>query len=656
MYLLKSLFSDKKKIKIIQCLYICILSFLLSSCQKSNIDPKVAEQVEWAIYWYLCGSDLESKHGSASADIDEMLSVMLPEGIKVVIETGGASDWQKSKIKPDILSRFVYDEKGLNKVGEVELANMGAPETLSDFLSYCSKYHPAKHSMVILWNHGGGVLGGVAYDEIYGLDSLSMSELKNAFASSFPNVGSPVFDIVGFDACLMANIDTAHIVSPYASYMIASQELEPGNGWQYSGVLKSLADNKNITPEELGIVVCDSFMDGCIEYGTAAEATLSFIDLSKAQNLFEYFHVYGDELFAQSLEDGALFASLGRAASRAEGYGGNTKEEGYSDMVDLGGLLKGEYLHNAALERNLDSALNDCVIYQVMGPYRSYGSGLSCYYPFDNALSNLYQYKVSTSFEGYSNLYQYQISGKLGNAVLEYLEKKNLYYKDGEQTQISIDMLGLDDYPVQIANGNDMVLNIGNKAHYIKQVDGYLAWLDLENGQMLGIGNELVENADWENGIFSYPYRTEWFYLNGHLLYTFFLEDQEDYNLYSTPILLNGERVFLRLAEKADGTIEILGARKEIGENGMADKQLIHLQQGDEITTLFYQSDLGEDNFNLGLKEYESFRIENNPEIVKCPLMNGIYVWTYDMVDMWNNYATSSLVMYELQDGVTNQL
>lgn len=92
MYLLKSLFSDKKKIKIIQFLYICILSFLLSSCQKSNIDPKVSEQVEWAIYWYLCGSDLESKHGSASADIDEMLSVMLPEGIKVVIETGGASE------------------------------------------------------------------------------------------------------------------------------------------------------------------------------------------------------------------------------------------------------------------------------------------------------------------------------------------------------------------------------------------------------------------------------------------------------------------------------------------------------------------------------------------------------------------------------------
>ena len=206
-------------------------------------------------------------------------------------------------------------------------------------------------------------------------------------------------------------------------------------------------------------------------------------------------------------------------------------------MVDLGGFVKSSHLENTETEAELLSALEESIVYQVKGPYRSYGSGLSCYYPFDNALSNLYQYKEGTAFEGYGNLYQYQISGKLGNAVLEYMEKKNLYYSDGEKTHISIEMLGLDDYPVQIAQDINMVLNIGNKAHYLKQVDGYLAWLDWDNDQMLGIGNELVEDADWENGKFSYPFRTEWFYMDGHLLYTFFLEDQEEYNLYSTPIL-----------------------------------------------------------------------------------------------------------------------
>ena len=647
----------EKNVKYLLILFcISVLSLFLSACQSEAEKETKTEPADWAIYWYLCGSDLESKHASASKDIDEMLKVKLPENVKVVIETGGAAEWQKHKIKPEVLTRFVYDHSGLKKIGTEELANMGAQETFSEFLAYCYEYHPAENSMVILWNHGGGVLGGVAYDEIYGLDSLSMKELKHAFSSSFPEVTEPVFDVIGFDACLMANIDTAHIVSPYASYMIASQELEPGNGWNYTGILNAIADNPKISPEELGVSVCDSFMDGCAVHGTEAEATLALIDLSAANKLFEQFSKYGDELFAQSLEDEALFASLGRAANSAEGYGGNTKEQGYTNMVDLGGFVKSSHLENTETEAELLSALEESIVYQVKGPYRSYGSGLSCYYPFDNALSNLYQYKEGTAFEGYGNLYQYQISGKLGNAVLEYLEKKNLYYSDGEKTHISIEMLGLDDYPVQIAQDINMVLNIGNKAHYLKQVDGYLAWLDWDNDQMLGIGNELVEDADWENGKFSYPFRTEWFYMDGHLLYTFFLEDQEEYNLYSTPILLNGERVFLRFAESADGTVEILGARKELGENGMADKQLVQLQPGDEVRTLFYRSSLIGEDFDLGLKEYECFQAGSNISIMKKPLMNGAYVWTYDMVDMWNNYATSSLVMYEIQDGAAAEL
>lgn len=652
----KCLFSTKKMKRILLCLYISVLSVLLAACQSGGGKTKKAEPVDWAIYWYLCGSDLESKHAAASKDMDEMLEIKLPENVKVVIETGGATEWQNSKVNQDNLTRFVYDHNGLKKVDTKELANMGAQETLSDFLSYCYAYHPAENSMVILWNHGGGVLGGVAYDEIFGLDSLSMKELRNAFASSFSDVTAPVFDIIGFDACLMANIDTARIVSPYASYMIGSQEWEPGNGWDYSGILTAIAGNPKITPEELGISVCDSFMDGCIKYGTEAEATLALIDLSKADTLFEQFSQYGDELFAQSLEEEELFASLGRAASRAEGYGGNTKELGYTNMVDLGGLVKCGHLKDTNIEDDLLAALDESVVYQVKGPYRSYGSGLSCYYPFDHALSNLYQYKEGTDFEGYGNLYQYQISGKLGNAVLEYLEKKNLQYKDGEKTHISTDMLGLDDYPVQISKENEMILNIGNKAHYLKRVDGYLAWIDWESGQMLGIGNELVEDSDWEKGIFSYPFRTEWFYMDGHLLYTFFLEDQEEYNIYSTPIMLNGERVFLKLAENADGSVEILGARKELGDNGMADKQLIQLQSGDKVSTLFYQSSLAEDVLDLGLKEYESFQIGSEVSVMKRPLMDGAYVWTYDMVGMWNDYATSSLVMYELQDGNASEL
>lgn len=36
---------------------------------------------------------------------------------------------------------------------------------------------------------------------------------------------------IGFDACLMASVETALTVAPFADYMIASQDAEPGDGW-----------------------------------------------------------------------------------------------------------------------------------------------------------------------------------------------------------------------------------------------------------------------------------------------------------------------------------------------------------------------------------------------------------------------------------------
>ena len=624
-----------------------IASLSLSGCSGKEREPEQTKEAEWAVYWYLCGSDLESKHGAASADISELLSIRPASGVKVVVQTGGAAEWKMAEVNPDALCRFVYDENGWEKLEECEEANMGAAETLSDFLNYCVTNHPAKRTMVILWNHGGGVLGGVAYDEKHGLDSLSVAEMRTAFEQA----ENASFDIIGFDACLMANIDTAYAVSPFADYMIASQELEPGNGWEYSGILKALSENPEISPEELGKKVCDSFMEGCIAAESDGEATLSLLDLSHAQELFDGYQDCGEETFGLALEDDSLFAAYGRAAGEAEGYGGNSKEEGYTNMVDMGGIMKAATFLSDEKKSEINDALKDCVIYQVRGSYRAYGSGVSCYYPLDNGLSNLYQFKENSEFESYENLYQYQISGKLNSTVLDYLHRIGLDVQEEGKGHITVENLGLDQYPVNVTSDGNMVLELGSRARYLTKVGGYLAWADFDEARMLGIGNELVENADWENGVFSYPYRDEWWYMDDHLLYTFFLEKREDYSLYSVPILLNGENMYLRMAARNDGTVEILGARKEISDNAMADKQLTKLKEGDVVTTRFYQAKLGVADSGLALKEYETFTVTGEPKVERKPLMDGIYAWTYDMKDMWNQYATSDLVLYEIEDG-----
>lgn len=42
-------------------------------------DSAGTEGESWAVYWYLCGSDLESNGGFATTDLSEMMEVELPE-------------------------------------------------------------------------------------------------------------------------------------------------------------------------------------------------------------------------------------------------------------------------------------------------------------------------------------------------------------------------------------------------------------------------------------------------------------------------------------------------------------------------------------------------------------------------------------------------
>lgn len=116
---------------------------------------------------------------------------------------------------------------------------MGDPETLKGFLNYAEENYPADHKMLLFWNHGGGSVSGVSFDENYEMDSLVLDELsavmKDVYGDKKP------FEVVGFDTCLMATVDTANVFQNYASYMVASEETEPGNGWLYSGWLSKLA-------------------------------------------------------------------------------------------------------------------------------------------------------------------------------------------------------------------------------------------------------------------------------------------------------------------------------------------------------------------------------------------------------------------------------
>ena len=235
-------FISKRKLslkKLITCILALCMIFSLAACggggeevpepsskAKQPVGSKAVESDSWAIYWYLCGSDLESESGFATEDLAELLEVSLPQSIQVVIQTGGSAAWHNDFVDASKLQRFVYDSEGLYLVDEQPLANMGDKQTLYDFLDFAYTNYPADKIAVLFWNHGGGSVSGAEFDEMFDNDSLTLDEMYEAFAGVWDvSEDYPPIELIGFDTCLMATIDVAATFSRHSQI----PELHPGS-------------------------------------------------------------------------------------------------------------------------------------------------------------------------------------------------------------------------------------------------------------------------------------------------------------------------------------------------------------------------------------------------------------------------------------------
>ena len=201
-----------------------LVSVFFSGCSASSSEKSMGEEGTRTIFIYMCGSTLETKKGAGSKNITDILDCTIPDSATVIIQTGGAEKWRGYDINPDQSQRYLAKDGKLSLLSETEKENMGDPTTLSEFLTWGVENYPAEKMSVILWNHGGGSLSGVCFDEQYGMDGLTLQELDTAFSEVSEKM-TDRFEFIGFDACLMANIETAQIMSKYARNMIASKEI-----------------------------------------------------------------------------------------------------------------------------------------------------------------------------------------------------------------------------------------------------------------------------------------------------------------------------------------------------------------------------------------------------------------------------------------------
>ena len=615
------------------------------------VEAAAAEPGTWAIYWYLCGTDLESGGGAATNDLNELLQVQLPENVKVIIETGGTETWHNELIDPSYIERFVYDSNGLTKVDQLPLSSMGDPNTLADFLSFASTNYPAQKQMMLFWNHGGGSVSGAAFDELYENDSLTLAEMYQAFSSVYTlSTDAPPFEVVGFDTCLMATLDTAYTFSDIGKYLVASEELEPGNGWNYTGFVGSLAENTDISGAELGQIICDTYVEGCEAVGTQDRITLSVTDLNKAGALVTAYDNIGKEALSYACADPSFFADLGRSASKAENYGGNTDDQGYTNMVDLGDLVRNSANILPENESAVLSALDECVLYKVNGPYRQQATGLSCYYSYNSDVDDLNGFITASPSVAFKYLYAYEITGTLPDDGMDYIEE--MQYTELPEIP-SIENANLQDAPLTVDDEGFAVLDIGpDAANILTGVYFQLYYVDAEQDIMLLLGRDNDLFADWDNGVFKDNFRGVWGAIDGNLVYMELNYEGDDYNLYNVPVLINGEEYNLSVGYSfTDEAYYILGANKPLDESGMADKNLVQLQEGDEITTLHFAAALSSDTAELTQVPVDTFTVTADTSFTETDMGDGTFVLVYEMTDINNNTATSATAVFTVENG-----
>ena len=333
---------------------------------------------DYTILIYMIGSDLESLEGSATLDIQEMLgSGVDTDRVNVILFTGGANFWQNDLIPAKTCALWRVEGDALTPLGEVGLLNMGDAGTLASFLEFGLKAFPARRSGLIFWDHAGGSIAGYGYDEHFD-SSLSLLEMNYAFERA--GLGENPLTFIGFDACLMASVEMAVVAAPYAQTLIASQDLEPGDGWDYS-FLYDLGLNPQLNGGEIGRLIADRFID---YYGRHSREilTLSVIDLSRAGEVMGALDGLMSVCSRDLVRDTERsFTALAGRRGKTKSFGDGSPRDDACDMVDIRDMArKLSDLYPAETARLL-GALEEAVVYNRHNSGQALG-GLTSYYIF----------------------------------------------------------------------------------------------------------------------------------------------------------------------------------------------------------------------------------------------------------------------------------
>ncbi len=267
--------------------------------------PPARPVSEWTVMVFMNGdNNLES---AALRDLEEMGRVGSTDRMNVVVQLDLLTEQgtRRFRVAKGMTSPPSARSTALGEV------NMGDGASLACFIAWSLAAYPAKRTALIVWDHGQGwrdpsagapspeeearlspnrspleaPYRSASHDDTDG-DELLNRETADAIGKALGPSGRKI-DVLAFDACLMAMLETAYAFRDVAAYLVASQELVPARGFDYADWLGSLAEAPETrTARTLAELLVSSFgkqYEGLADVGlTRREQTLAAVDLGNA--------------------------------------------------------------------------------------------------------------------------------------------------------------------------------------------------------------------------------------------------------------------------------------------------------------------------------------------------------------------------------------
>ncbi len=661
-----------------------------SRAKYTNIAGNNSDTV--TIMVYMCGTDLESKYGMASSDLQEMANAKYGDNVKIIAYTGGCSSWKTTGISNSTNQIYQVVSGGLKPLVTDDGAKaMTDPATLSSFIQYCSKNFPANRNELIFWDHGGGSVSGYGYDEKFKSNgSMNLAGIRQALQN-----GGMKFDFIGFDACLMATAETALMLNDYADYLIASEETEPGIGWYYTNWLTNFGNNTSLPTVEIGKNIVDDFVMKCDEKCKGQKTTLAVIDLAEFSNTIPA----NLSAFSKSVSNKIAnqeYQELSQARYSTREFAQSSK----IDQVDLVHLAENMHTSEGTA---LSSAIKNAVKYNRTSSNMSNAHGVSIYFPYkrtsyvDQACSTYSQIGMDSDYSSCIREFaKLETSGQIAaggtnSPVGSLLDLGGSFLSNGGADMIGSLLSGFLASPSDSGRGIEGLdnSNIGFMSenavtdteaadyvaiHYFDASN--LVWTESETGEYkltlpeeqwelinqvdlnmfyddgtgyVDLGLDNLYSFDEEGNFIADTDRT-WLSIEGQPVayyHTDTVENGEEYTITGyVPAMLNGERVNLILVfdnENPNGYIAGASTEYINQETDTVPKSMTELENGDTLDFLcdYYNYD-GEyqDSYYLG----DTLTVSDNMTISNTDVGEGNVKIMYKFTDMYNeSYWTPAI-------------